>query len=979
MATVINTMYPPQIGGSGTFMPAFPVQQVSRTDDDTKLTIDGVADVAFTISQYNSIQDIKGVHVTCVNMSSNMNALEAPTGIYYIPFKDIKKDAVTGQYHLYITTIAHEDIVSAKMKLEDGFTPGTYYKVQLRFDKSGKLDSDGPATDGYLTENLLMFSEWSTVCLIRPIGTPAWSFNGWGDKSETDGDAPSFNKGTIPITGNVWFQVKNQENGNDYEDSTEQLESYQINVYSDTTGELMTKTPVFYCADGKSINYLLDVQGYPSVAGESFHIVVNFTSVNQYSWSTGEEEMPFSVETYARNDDFHPDITVTSETDDGAIRVKVVNTIPVKGYLYIKRASAEDSYVSWETVNVKFVNSTVDYTYDDMTVCSGIFYRYSVQLISPQDKQYTKAYKSAKIMSDFFDAMFYRLGRQMCVRYDFKISSYKPVVNRTKVDTLGGKYPKFVENANMNYKQFSITGLISSQEDPNSRFFKKKDLYGEATSDMFKYNYQNDIRDNYDFFWERGFREELIKWLNDGEPKLMRTMTEGNLCVMLTDISLTPNTTLGRRLYSFTATAYQVEEGMSVDSLVSMGIHDTGEDQAKEEYASTVNPGDIPTVTTSKLGQLYDASMKNEENKYDLTKNVSEIIVSRTLKHLGKGVMAGHKYKAGSMRLRDVKIFFHNRPHIYYVDPETHKLIPHTYNSNNGQLIPPDSHFDKDGKVKKSPVGEALLSGYRITLNGQDIFVNIGGYYQVPSSINVESLSFPDANLSKNAEDSDEVTLEYVVTYDETIESTKDTSTIGMSSYKTVLGQVHGIFNPGERLGDRVYNRYKYSGKNAGDATKINYRMDYWKGLSLEVTPRAVLALEFEDDFTYTEFTVGESGIFHIAEGFPCEDLYFKGVKVFRKKNPPRGYKLPPEEFVLADQGSSNKPGHVYLVSAEDQKMRYYSLDKKWYTFTPVPLTVKDEKGFDIFNTNPDVGIISVPVSGNFNYIGTILKKTTAV
>ena len=59
--------------------------------------------------------------------------------------------------------------------------------------------------------------------------------------------------------------------------------------------------------------------------------------------------------------------------------------------------------------------------------------------------------------------------------------------------------------------------------------------------------------------------------------------------------------------------------------------------------------------------------------------------------------------------------------------------------------------------------------------------------------------------------------------------------------------------------------------------------------------------------------------------------------------------------------------------------MRYYSLDKKWYTFTPVPLTVKDEKGFDIFNTNPDVGIISVPVSGNFNYIGTILKKTTTV
>lgn len=927
MATVINTMYPPQIGGSGTFMPAFPVSEES---DGGKAFLDGAADISFSLSQYNSTAVVKGVHVTCVSMSSNMNALSASTGIRYIPMSDIEKDSL-GEYHIYITAREQSDLPCATLK-EGGFSLGMYYKVQLRFDLTEK-NAPSKATDltqDYLSTNKNNFSEWSTVCLVRPIGAPSWGFNGWGDFSETGEDTPIFNKGTIPIIGRVSFK----------NDTTERLESYQIKVYSQETDELMTQTPVLYSADGASINYSLDIEGYPSSAGDSFRVVVDFVSSGQYSWSTEDSEMPFTVEEYARNVDFSPAISVESLPDDGAIRVHVTNLKSVVGYLCIKRASYEGSYDTWETVNVKYVNSSIDYSYDDMTVCSGIFYKYSVQLISPtqaygdfKSGQCTKAYKSSKVMCDFYDAMFYRLGRQMSVRYNFQISSYKPVVNRTKVDTLGGKYPKFVENAQLNYKQFSLTGLISTQEDPNLRFLTKADVYAESETDMEEYNDENEVLPSYDYYWERGFREELISWLNDGEPKLMRTMTEGNLCVMLTDISLTPDKTLSRRLYSFTATAYQVEEGMSVDTLASLGIHDTGESQAEEDWRKSSNSTDSgeTVVVVERVGQVYNTVpyLTDEKDSYLLNRGVFDYLTSKKLQFLGKGAFSNQTYKSESMKLRNVKVFFHTMPHSLCVSSDGIT----EYTGQESAVTP--------------------VAGYKVTLNGKDLFVGPSGYYQVPSDIEVESLGFPMG---------DTVTLEYIMTYEVTTGESAASSLTGMSSYKTVAGQLSGVFSPLERLGDRIYNKYSYKGRADSDSAWITYRMDYLKKVEFEVTPYAVVDIEFEEDTSYTQFTVGESGVFSLPKELACEDLYFEGVKIFSKEGNGPTYNLSQGEFLLGEDINDPEPGRVYL-----EEGKFYSLDGEWYDFTPIPSGEK----------NPTAGIINAKVTGCVNYVGTVMRKTS--
>jgi hypothetical protein len=79
------------------------------------------------------------------------------------------------------------------------------------------------------------------------------------------------------------------------------------------------------------------------------------------------------------------------------------------------------------------------------------------------------------VFPNFYDMLFLRQDKQLAIRFDGAINSLKPVVNRVKIDTLGGKYPKFAENARMNYKQFSISGLISAEEDFNRKFLDDND------------------------------------------------------------------------------------------------------------------------------------------------------------------------------------------------------------------------------------------------------------------------------------------------------------------------------------------------------------------------------------------------------------------------------------------------------------------------------------------------------------------------
>ena len=51
--------------------------------------------------------------------------------------------------------------------------------------------------------------------------------------------------------------------------------------------------------------------------------------------------------------------------------------------------------------------------------------------------------------------------KQLKIKYNPKVSSFKDTILEQKTDTIGGKYPFFFKNNQVRYKEIPISGLIS--------------------------------------------------------------------------------------------------------------------------------------------------------------------------------------------------------------------------------------------------------------------------------------------------------------------------------------------------------------------------------------------------------------------------------------------------------------------------------------------------------------------------------------
>ena len=105
-----------------------------------------------------------------------------------------------------------------------------------------------------------------------------------------------------------------------------------------------------------------------------------------------------------------------------------------------------------------------------MTIESDIWYKYSVQKVNESNQR--GMYKEIKkpILVSFEDIFLTTGDRQLKIRFNPTVSSFKNVILESKMDTLGGKYPFFFRNGNVLYKEFPIGGLISMIADDNEEF-----------------------------------------------------------------------------------------------------------------------------------------------------------------------------------------------------------------------------------------------------------------------------------------------------------------------------------------------------------------------------------------------------------------------------------------------------------------------------------------------------------------------------
>lgn len=274
------------------------------------------------------------------------------------------------------------------------------------------------------------------------------------------------------------------------------------------------------------------------------------------------------------------------------------------GAFLISRSSEDSDFKTWEEILRFRANGVYPsrWSYKDFTVEQGKTYIYSFQQYN-DFSLYSARVLSNTIFSDFEDIFLYDGKRQLKISYNPQVQSFKTDVLESKTETLGHKYPFVLRNGLVEYKEFSLNGLISYLSDEEHLFMTNKEmglvdsnlarkatiLPGFEPDDQYyfdkqysgidiyqlkenykvaKENYETlgtahlrttDLVD-YNMSAERIFKLEVLDWLNNGEPKLFRSASEGNYIVRLMNISLSPEDTLGRMLHNFSCTAYEIDE-----------------------------------------------------------------------------------------------------------------------------------------------------------------------------------------------------------------------------------------------------------------------------------------------------------------------------------------------------------------------------------------------------------------------------------
>ena len=418
MAVNIN-LYPPVVE---TYMPAFLI----GSSDIQKNT----CRVYFSISLYNSLNDIKNVQVTVANQNTNLSVLNKNKYPCEIMLTDIKTDLTRTSDDKYYIEIKPNDI-------EDEFQINQYYKVQIRFTatRASNVSLNTPqAIDSWLASNLSNFSEWSTVCLIRGISVPSLNILGF----DSNADVTLWSLNNVDIVGKLIFLDPAE---------TDTLKSYQIKVYN-TDNQLLSDSGLLYSNTYSNINEFNYTFEYQFNEGENYYFTFEYETANMYIESNTYEFMVLQEGAEKL------DATMTAILDNvnGCIGIHIVNNVGQEnfvGNITIRRTSSESNFTIWEDIHTESFeeNSKLDYTWYDYTIKSGVYYKYIAQKRTSVGIRGIAIHPPGEPFMILFDDM-YLTGEdgQLNIRFDPSISSFKRTVSESRTDTIGSKYPYIKRN-----------------------------------------------------------------------------------------------------------------------------------------------------------------------------------------------------------------------------------------------------------------------------------------------------------------------------------------------------------------------------------------------------------------------------------------------------------------------------------------------------------------------------------------------------
>ena len=600
------------------------IEKSSTFETTTTTKKNYICRVYFSLSPYNSISEIMNAQVTVRSQLTNRTVLHPGKYPCEVMLKAIQTDTTKITDDKYYIEIKPEDLKGCN------FTIDQYYKVQIRFTGTDAedpgIDLSDPdavqAIDEWLTRNLKKFSEWSSVCLIRGISEPTVELKDFSEGSATDIYDTIIN---TQVIGQLLFADPNE---------TETLRSYRVKAYDENDNLLLDSGDIFAneFTDINNFNYTMK---YWFKAPNVYHFTLTYTTQNLY---TETHDYVFSV-IQSEVPDLNLQVTAFKDDDNGRIGMRITRSRSkgrYTGQLIIRRASSKDNFMIWEdmyTTNYSHV-AYIDYTWYDYTIESGVFYLYGIQGVDPSGARAPMIIFKKPAMCVFDHIFLTGENKQLKIRFNPSLTSFRRTLSESRVDTIGSKYPFIKRNGYVDYAQFPLGGMISTAMDEDGLFTTKEKTYGDLINYYDEYNEENDIEIYRDTVWEKFFRDKVSNFLYSDSVKLFRSPTEGNFLVRLMDVNFQPNQVLGRRLWSFTSTAYEVDD-CTLENYKKYNIVDTEDGgivtSSGEDEPSTLTPikrivfintpDEFPTIGKEQVLYIYNNEVfvwNKDTEQYDL-------------------------------------------------------------------------------------------------------------------------------------------------------------------------------------------------------------------------------------------------------------------------------------------------------------------------------------------------------------------------
>ena len=643
---------------------------------------------------------------TVLRVPFSMNRAVSPSEVYGYSLR--VKDVINGEEIFTINTDNHSSTIEAIFTVDIIYAirlvVGSYYKFQLAY-----IDKDGQ-TGYYSTVGVVKCTAKPKVEIqgldLQLNNTHKYSYVGYYNNANDPTEKVYYyqfiltdSKGNIiSDSGKQVHLAENNSENNNYESidnyvipfDLEDSESYLLQYIITTNNNLVVKSPKYKILQTSFIEMAEKIKLQTELNYEEGYInikaIYDQGDTNLYILDSSENFMEF-IDYYAKEyvkidlleDNYQSNkyyiyknneyILDSSENFDYSkiyyttryylIKLSSDSYEPnkyyikedhfVRGNFLISRSCKDTNYKEWyEIATIQITGyGNVFYEKNDYTIEQGKYYRYSIQQYNNYGTLSARVVTD-EIFSDFEYMFLYDGQRQLKVKYNPKVSSFKINKLISKIDTIGGKYPYIFENSSTYYHEFPIAGLISYLMDENEKFmdinslglsteydYKKRKntveinaLKEQILENIYKINANNKLiadgesgynpkitsaqivilrEENLNLYLknrdlasvlknkkqreeiftrgtnkttnlqslniaaERIFKTEVLDWLNNGEPKLFRSPSEGCFIVVLTNNSLSPEDTLGRMLHSFSSTAYEIAD-FTYDNLLNLGI-----------------------------------------------------------------------------------------------------------------------------------------------------------------------------------------------------------------------------------------------------------------------------------------------------------------------------------------------------------------------------------------------------------------------